>query len=277
VGLPLALQCGADAFEEFLAGAHAMDQHFATAAFRQNLPMLMGTIGVWNRNFQGAASHAVLPYSQRLSLLAKHLQQVAMESNGKSVAIDGTPANYPTCPVFFGEPGTNGQHSFHQLLHQGTDVISHDIIVVRERESSLTASHNKLLANAFAQADAFWDGFSFDAALASLASLPATIADETTRTFIAAHKVHKGKQPVSMIEVERLDAFHLGSLMALYEHKVFVEGVLWNLNSFDQFGVELGKVIAKSLLAPMEAAVNQHDSPLVTQFAARRAKQVEKA
>jgi glucose-6-phosphate isomerase len=274
VGLPLALQCGADAFEEFLAGAHAMDQHFATAAFRQNLPMLMGAIGVWNRNFQGAASHAVLPYSQRLSLLAKHLQQVAMESNGKSVAIDGTPANYATCPVFFGEPGTNGQHSFHQLLHQGTDVISHDIIVVRERESSLTASHNKLLANAFAQADAFWDGFSFDAALASL---PATIVDETTRKFIAAHKVHKGKQPVSMIEVERLDAFHLGSLMALYEHKVFVEGVLWNLNSFDQFGVELGKVIAKSLLAPMEAAVNQHDSPLVTQFAARRAKQVEKA
>jgi glucose-6-phosphate isomerase len=268
VGLPIALQSGSAVFEEFLAGAHAMDVHFASAPFRENLPALMGALGVWNRNFQHAAAHAVLPYSQRLGLLPKHLQQVAMESNGKSVAIDGSHVNYPTCPVFFGEAGTNGQHSFHQLLHQGTDVISHDIIIVRERESSLGESHVKLLANAFAQADAFWDGFDIRAATASVA---ANVTDPAKRQFIAAHKVHRGKQPVSMLEIERLDAFHLGALMALYEHKVFVEGVMWNLNSFDQFGVELGKVIAKQLLEPLRAATKNDALPLVSQFASRRA------
>jgi glucose-6-phosphate isomerase len=261
VGLPVALQSGGEVFEQMLAGAHAMDTHFAAAPFAQNLPMLMGAIGVWNRNFQHAPAHAVLPYAQRLSLLAKHLQQVAMESNGKSVDIDGNTVDYPTCPVIFGEPGTNGQHSFHQLLHQGTDTISADIIVVRERESALTDSHYKLVANAFAQADAMWDGFTLDQARASV---PSSI-DASKREFIAAHKVHRGRQPVSIVEIERLDPFHFGALMSLYEHIVFVQGAIWNLNSYDQFGVELGKVIAKSLLQPVRDAA-RIDAPFVEQM-----------
>lgn len=262
VGLPVALQSGGDVFEQMLAGANAMDQHFASAPFAQNLPMLMGVLGVWNRNFQHAPAHAVLPYAQRLSLLAKHLQQVAMESNGKSVDIDGHAVTYPTCPVLFGEPGTNGQHSFHQLLHQGTDTISADIIVVHDRESALADSHYKLVANAFAQADAMWEGFTLEQARASVAN----ISDTAKREFIAQHKVHRGRQPVSIIEIERLDPFHFGALMALYEHIVFVQGAIWNLNSYDQFGVELGKVIAKSLLNPVrEAAASA--SPFVTTMA----------
>jgi glucose-6-phosphate isomerase len=243
VGLPIALRFGPAQFAALLDGAHAMDTHFATAAFAQNLPMLLAAVGLWNRNFQHIAAHAVLPYSERLALLPKHLQQLEMESNGKSVDLDGNTINYPTCPVLFGEPGTNGQHSFHQLLHQGTDVVSADILIIGEREGRSEDQHQRLLANAFAQADALWDGNQSDA--------------------LPAFRVHHGKRPVSIIELTRLDAFHLGALIALYEHKVFAQGVFWNINSFDQWGVELGKQIAKTLLpdivqAPRDAALVEH-------------------
>lgn len=235
VGLPVALSIGFCHFRAMLDGAHAMDQHFASAPFARNLPMLLAAVGVWNRNFEGIAAHAVLPYAERLSLLPKHLQQLEMESNGKSVDLDGSVIDYPTCPVIFGEAGTNGQHSFHQLLHQGTDIISSDIVIVREREGRSASQHERLLANAFAQANAFWEGNHDDG--------------------VASHRIHHGRRPVTLIELERLDPFHLGALIALYEHKVFSQGVMWHVNSFDQWGVELGKIIAKRLLPNVVKAI----------------------
>ncbi len=269
VGLPIVIRFGMDRFRELLAGAHAMDMHFRDAPFHENMPVLLACIGVWNRNFCQAASHAVLPYAQRLSLLPKHLQQLEMESNGKSVDLDGNIVGYATSPVIFGEAGTNGQHSFHQLLHQGTDTISADIIIVRERESNsingehANMQHNKLLANAFAQANAFWDGVTRDDVLAKLTNSALT---SNERHYLAQHKAHRGGQPVTMIELPRLDAFHLGALLALYEQKTFVQGVLWNINSFDQFGVELGKTIARELLAPVSVAVSHKDVSLLATF-----------
>ncbi len=249
VGLPVALAVGFANFARLLAGAAAMDQHFATAPFAENLPMLAAAVGIWNRNFLNIGVHAVLPYAQRLRLLPSHLQQVEMESNGKSVDLDGNAVDYPTCPVIFGEAGTNGQHSFYQLLHQGTDVISADIIIVNERESASTDQHNRLVAHALAQASALWDGFA-----------PAGIP---------AHKVHHGGRPVSLIELARLDAYHLGALIAMYEHKVFAQGVMWHLNSFDQWGVELGKKIAREIL-PAVTAIRSNAS-IVSQFPATAA------
>jgi glucose-6-phosphate isomerase len=249
VGLPIALATGFDNFRAMLDGAAAMDQHFASAGFTTNLPMLLAAYGVWNRNFKGLTSHAVLPYAERLALLPKHLQQMEMESNGKSVDLDGNPIDYATCPVIFGEAGTNGQHSFHQLLHQGTDIISSDIIIVREREGRSESQHQRLLANAFAQANAFWFGNQGD-------DLP-------------PFRVHAGGRPVALIELQRLDAFHLGALIALYEHKVFAQGVMWHVNSFDQWGVELGKTIAKTLLPRViEASAASGDGPISQHFAA---------
>lgn len=243
VGLPIALVAGFDHFSQMLAGAAAMDAHFASAPFRENLPMLLAAVGVWNRNFQGISTHAVLPYAERLGLLPKHLQQVEMESNGKSVDLDGVPVDYATCPVLFGEAGTNGQHSFYQLLHQGTDRISSDIILLNERETSLfngsADQHVRLNTNAIAQAEALWHGHA--------------------RQGLNAHKVHPGGRPVTLLELVRLDAYHLGALIALYENKVYAQGVMWHINSFDQWGVELGKTIAKQLL-PKVAAFNSTQS-----------------
>jgi glucose-6-phosphate isomerase len=250
VGLPIALATGFHNFRRMLDGAAAMDQHFASAPFTKNLPMLLAAYGVWNRNFRGITSHAVLPYAERLALLPKHLQQMEMESNGKSVDLDGRPIDYATSPVIFGEAGTNGQHSFHQLLHQGTDIISSDIIIVREREGRSESQHQRLLANAFAQANAFWFGNHAE-------NLP-------------PYRVHKGVRPVALIELQCLDAFHLGALIALYEHKVFAQGVIWHVNSFDQWGVELGKTIAKTLLPQvMQASAASSDGPISQHFAAR--------
>jgi glucose-6-phosphate isomerase len=249
VGMPVALVAGFDHFSQMLAGAAAMDAHFASAPFSENLPMLLAAIGVWNRNFQGVNVHAVLPYAERLGLLAKHLQQLEMESNGKRVDLDGVPLDYATCPVLFGEAGTNGQHSFYQLLHQGTDIISSDIIILNERETSLFKAsadqHVRLNTNALAQAEALWHGFA--------------------PTGLNAHKVHPGGRPVTILELTRLDAFHLGALIALYENKVYAQGVMWHINSFDQWGVELGKTIAKQLL-PKVAAFTASSS-IVSQFA----------
>jgi len=247
VGLPIALATGFLNFRAMLDGAAAMDQHFASAPLTKNLPMLLAAYGVWNRNFKGITSHAVLPYAERLALLPKHLQQLEMESNGKSVDLEGNAIDYATCPVIFGEAGTNGQHSFHQLLHQGTDIVSSDIIIVREREGRSESQHQRLLANAFAQANAFWFGNHGE-------NLP-------------SYRVHKGGRPVAMIELQRLDPFHLGALIALYEHKVFTQGVIWHVNSFDQWGVELGKTIAKTLLPRVgEACAAVGDEPISQYF-----------
>jgi glucose-6-phosphate isomerase len=225
-GLPIALALGAENFAQLRAGARAMDAHFQSAPPAANLPVMLALTGIWNRNFQGMASHAVLPYSQRLSRLPAHLQQLEMESNGKSVDVDGQALDYATCPVIFGDAGTNGQHSFHQLLHQGADKISADIVLIAQPESLHHDHHDKLLANALAQADALWQG----------ASHP------------HRHRAHAGGRPVTLLVLPKLDPLHLGALIALYEHKVFVQGVIWNINSFDQWGVELGKTIAKALL-----------------------------
>ena len=234
VGLPVALAVGFARFEEMLAGAHAMDEHFCNAPLAANLPVLMALAGVWNRNFLNIAGHALLPYAHRLGLFPKYAQQLEMESNGKSVDLDGKRIDYATCPVIFGEAGTDGQHSFHQLLHQGTDLISSDIILVARDESQFTEHHDKLLANGLAQADALWFGRGLDVALTE-------------------HRVHEGGRPVTLLVLPALNAFNLGALIALYEHKVFVQGVVWNINSYDQWGVELGKVIATSLLPLLTA------------------------
>jgi glucose-6-phosphate isomerase len=225
-GLPIALALGAENFAQLRAGAKAMDTHFQSAPMAANLPIMLALAGIWNRNFLGMASHAVLPYAQRLSRLPAHLQQLEMESNGKSVDVDGRPVDYATCPVIFGEAGTNGQHSFHQLLHQGADRIPADIVLIAQPESLHHGHHDKLLANALAQADALWQGFAHP----------------------ERHRVHQGGRPVTLLVMPKLDPAHLGALIALYEHKVFVQGVIWNVNSFDQWGVELGKTIAKALL-----------------------------
>ncbi len=250
VGLPIALSCGFANFKALLDGAEAMDTHFRTAPIAENLPINLALVGIWNRNFLHITSHAVLPYAQRLSLLPNHLQQLEMESNGKSVDMQGNRIDYPTCPVIFGQAGTNGQHSFHQLLHQGTDICSNDILVTAEPESRLAGHHEKLVANAIAQADAFWQGKS---TATIFAELEKKIPDAEARRQLAEHRTHPGGRPVTMFIMPRLDAYHLGGLIALYEHKVLVQGAIWNINSFDQWGVELGKVIAQALLPVMSA------------------------
>ncbi len=244
VGLPIALAQGYAPFEQLLAGARTMDRHFHGAPAARNLPVMLALAGIWNRNFLHISAHAVLPYAERLAMLPRHLQQVEMESTGKSVSLDGEPLDYATCPLIFGEVGTNGQHSFHQLLHQGSDKISADILMVAESQSTLKGHHEKLLANALAQADALW--FGCDAGQAYAAS--ANIADKAERHYLAAHRTQRGGRPVTLLILPRVDAFHLGALIALYEHKVFTQGVIWNIDPFDQWGVELGKTIAKSLL-----------------------------
>jgi glucose-6-phosphate isomerase len=257
VGLPIALACGFANFKALLDGADAMDTHFRTAPVEKNLPINLALVGIWNRNFLNIAAHAVLPYSQRLSLLPNHLQQLEMESNGKSVDMQGNRIDYPTCPIIFGQAGTNGQHSFHQLLHQGTDMSSNDILVLATPDSKLATHHEKLVANALAQADALWQGKSRDK---NFAELEKKIENVEARRQLAEHRTHPGRRPVTMFIMPLLDAFHLGALVALYEHKVLVQGVIWNVNSFDQWGVELGKVIAQSLLPAMNAKSRTADN-----------------
>ena len=254
VGLPVALSAGFPAFEAMLAGAHAMDNHFRETPFAQNLPMLLAATGVWNRTFLGIPGLAVLPYAHRLSRLAAYLQQLEMESNGKRVDLQGRALDYDTCPLLFGEPGTDGQHSFHQWLHQGTSRAAHDLIVVARPMnapmSALDGHHDKLIANALAQADAFWLG----------------------RDNADGHRHYPGGRPVALITLPTLDAFHFGALIALYEHKVFTQGVLWNINSFDQMGVELGKQLATSLSGAVrgEAAPPDHLAAYLAHLATLR-------
>ncbi len=245
IGLPIALGLGFEAFRHLLDGAQAMDEHFRHAPLAQNLPVLLALTGIWNRNFLGIGSLAILPYAQRLKTLPSYLQQLEMESNGKRVDREGNVVDYATCPVIFGDAGTNSQHSFHQLLHQGTDSVAVDFIVPAAPESNHAEHHSKLLANVLAQADALWQGKTFATAYAELQN---KIVDDAQRRLLATHKVYPGGRPSTLLILPRLDPVHLGALIALYEHKVFVQGVIWNVNSFDQWGVELGKEIAKSLL-----------------------------
>ena len=225
IGLPLAIAMGAQGFRDFLAGAHAMDEHFRTADLAANLPVRLGLLDVWYRNFHGFTSRCVAPYHQALARFPAYLQQLEMESNGKRVDLDGQTLPYATSPVVWGEPGTNGQHAFFQMLHQGTDVIPVDFIAVRDASHPLPGHHEKLLANALAQAQALMLG----------------------KTDAGGHKHFPGNRPSSFLVLDRLDAASLGALVALYEHRVFVSGAIWGINSFDQWGVELGKVLAKDI------------------------------
>ncbi len=245
IGLSISLAVGFDNFEKLLRGAHEMDEHFRSAPLRQNLPVMMALTGIWNRNFMGAAAHAILPYDQHLSHLPAYLQQADMESNGKGTTADGQPVAWATGPVIFGEPGTNGQHAFYQLLHQGTDLVSADFIAPAISQSALGDHHEKLLANFLAQTEALMRGKAIDEARADLAAEGKAPPDID---LLAPHKVFPGDRPSNSILMEKLTPEMLGALVAAYEHKIFCQGVIWGVNSFDQWGVELGKALASSIL-----------------------------
>ncbi len=245
IGLSVAIAIGADNFRAFLAGARAMDEHFRERPLGQNMPVLMALVGAWHRDVMGFPAHAVLPYDERLSRFAAHLQQLDMESNGKRVTRDGDRVAMPTGPVIFGEPGTNGQHAFFQLLHQGTEVVPCDFLVAANPHEAMGDHHDKLIANCLAQSEALMRGRS--AAGAKRIMLDRG-TDEATAERLAPHKAFPGNRPSNTLVYRVLDPFTLGRLIALYEHKVFVQGILWNVNSFDQWGVELGKELATRLL-----------------------------
>lgn len=246
IGLPLMLAIGPDNFGRFLDGAHAMDQHFREAPVRQNLPALLGLLGFYNRNVLDYPSRAILPYDQRLSRFPAYLQQLDMESNGKGVTIDGTPVEGQSGPVVWGEPGTNGQHAFYQLIHQGTSVIPAEFMVaVKGFEPNLRHQHELLIANCLAQSAALMKGRTLEEAKAQLLK---SGMDEAKANHIAPHRVFTGNRPSITFVYDQLTPFALGRLIALYEHRVFVEGVLFRINSFDQWGVELGKELATGLL-----------------------------
>ncbi len=249
IGLPLAIAIGADRFEAFLDGAHAMDLHFAEAPLADNLPVILGLIGVWRRNGLGLVGHAVIPYEERLARFPAYLQQMDMESNGKSVRIDGTAATDATGMLVFGEPGTNAQHSFFQLFHQGHDVVGLDVLVGKSVVGEAVPGragvhHTHLLANALAQTRALALGRTLEETRAEMAE-DGIAPDEIDR--LAPHRTFPGDRPSTTIVYDCLDAETLGKLIALYEHKVFVESVLWGINAFDQWGVELGKQLAKQI------------------------------
>jgi glucose-6-phosphate isomerase len=228
---------GWDGFSSLLAGFHAMDTHFLTTPPERNLPLLMGLLAVWNRDFLDIPTTAVLPYSQYLKRFPAYLQQLTMESNGKSVRRDGTSVSYDTGAIFWGEPGTNGQHSFYQLLHQGTSIVACDIIIVARSENPQGDQQDMLAANALAQA-----------AVLSRGRTAAEVAADGTPAWLVPHKVMPGNRPVNLIMIDRLDPFTLGSLVSLYEHSVFVQGAIWGIDSYDQWGVELGKKLAVGIL-----------------------------
>jgi glucose-6-phosphate isomerase len=252
IGLGLMIAIGPENFAEFLAGGHEVDHHFATTPLEQNIPVLMGLIGIWHRNFLGYAAHAVLPYDQRLGRFPAYLQQLDMESNGKRVHLDGTPVTSDTGPLVWGEPGTNGQHAFYQLIHQGTNVIPADFLIAAEpHEAGMGDHHAILMANCLAQTEALMHGRSLEEAKAVLTAqgLPEKKID-----LLGPHKVFPGNRPTTTIAYRKLTPRMLGRLVALYEHKVFTQGVIWGINSFDQWGVELGKELASRLLPVVKGA-----------------------
>lgn len=255
IGLALMVAIGPENFFAMLDGYHAMDQHFRTAPFEKNIPVILALLGVWYNNFFGAASHAILPYDQYLSRFAAYFQQGDMESNGKSVTLDGKKVNWQTGPIIWGEPGTNGQHAFYQLLHQGTKLVPADFIAFARSHNPIGLTpkehHFKLMANVFAQTEALAFG-----------KTEAEVRAEGVAEELVAHKVFEGNRPTNTILAEQLTPTVLGSLIAMYEHKIFVQGIIWNINSYDQWGVELGKVLAKKILGELEADAPElkHDS-----------------
>jgi glucose-6-phosphate isomerase len=250
IGLSTMIAVGPDNFREILAGFHAMDEHFRTAPFERNLPALMGLLAVWYNNFFDAQTVAVLPYEQYLKRFPAYLQQLTMESNGKHVTLQGNPVDYQTGPIFWGEPGTNGQHSFYQLLHQGTKLIPCDFIGFGRALNPLGEHHDVLMANMFAQAEALAFG-----------KTPGEVRGEGTPEWLVPHRTFDGNRPSNTILAERLTPETLGKLVALYEHSVFTQGVIWQIDSFDQWGVELGKVLAKRIIPELESP----DEPLLKQ------------
>jgi glucose-6-phosphate isomerase len=252
IGLSTMLAIGPENFRDLLAGFHEMDEHFRTAPAERNLPALMGLLAVWYNDFFGAETVAVLPYEQYLKRFPAYLQQLTMESNGKHVTLEGIKVDYPTGPIYWGEPGTNGQHSFYQLIHQGTRLIPCDFIAFVEALNPLGRHHDMLLANVFAQAEALAFG-----------KTPEEVKAEGTPDWLVPHRVFEGNRPSNTIMAEKLTPATLGKLVALYEHSVFTQGVIWNIGSFDQWGVELGKVLAQRIVPELEAKAEPklaHDS-----------------
>ncbi|MRW86499.1 glucose-6-phosphate isomerase [Pseudoduganella sp. FT26W] len=259
IGLSVALAVGFGYFSDFLAGAHAMDEHFRAAPLEQNMPVLLAMVGFWNRQFLDCGSLSIAPYHQDLNRFAAYLQQLDMESNGKRVTRNGAAVDTPTCPVVWGECGTNAQHAYFQLLHQGTDIVPIDFIAALRATHDLPGHHDALLANCFAQSEAFMTGKTADEVRADLAGqkLSAEQIEE-----LVPHKTFPGNRPSNTILMDQLTPGALGALIALYEHKTFVQGVIWDVNSFDQWGVELGKVLAKNIQSELTGEVKpeRHDS-----------------
>lgn len=245
IGLSIALSIGFDKFEELLAGAHAMDNHFRTAPLEKNMPVIMALLGIWYNNFFNAASVAILPYDQYLHRFAAYFQQGDMESNGKYIDREGNQVNYQTGPIIWGEPGTNGQHAFYQLIHQGTKLIPADFIGFVNSHNKVGDHHVKLMANFFAQTEALMKGKNAEEVKADFAK--DGITGERAEMLLP-HKIFKGNRPTNSILIDKLTPYNLGMLVALYEMKIFVQGIIWRVNSFDQWGVELGKVLAKKIL-----------------------------
>ena len=270
IGLPLMIAIGKENFAEFLSGGHAIDTHFRKAPIRENIPMLLGLIGFYHRNVLNYPSRAILPYDQRLSRFPAYLQQLDMESNGKSVTMDSKPVACKTGPVVWGEPGTNGQHAFYQLIHQGTSIIPAEFLIAANgHEKNLRHQHQLLIANCLAQSEALMKGRTLEEAKAQLTSKG---MDQAKADRIAPHRVFAGNRPSITMVHDSLTPFALGRLIALYEHRVFVEGALFNINSFDQWGVELGKELATGLLPVVEGkeSAEGHDSSTAGLVAALR-------
>ena len=265
IGLSTMMAIGPENFRSMLAGFHTLDEHFRTAPFERNLPVIMGLLAVWYSDFFGAETIAVLPYDQYLKRFPAYLQQLTMESNGKMIRVDGARVNYQTGAIYWGEPGTNGQHSFYQLIHQGTKLIPCDFIGCAQTLNPVGQHHDLLMSNLFAQSEALAFGKSIEQVLA-----------EGTPEWLAPHRVFAGNRPSSTILIDRLTPETLGKLIALYEHSVFTQGAIWNINPFDQWGVELGKQLAKKIMPELESASEpmlQHDSStnaLIRRYRQRR-------
>jgi len=252
IGLSTMIAIGPDNFRAMLAGSHEMDEHFRTAPFERNIPVLMALLGIWYDDFFDAPTIAVLPYEQYLKRFPAYLQQLTMESNGKRVTLDGAEVNYQTGQIYWGEPGTNGQHSFYQLIHQGTRLVPCDFIAFINALHPLGPHHDMLIANVFAQAEALAFG-----------KTAQEVRAEGTPDWLVPHRVFPGNRPSNMILADRLTPAALGKLIALYEHLVYTQGVIWNLDSFDQWGVELGKVLAQRIVSELQQpgeSTLEHDS-----------------
>lgn len=261
IGLSSMIAIGPEQFLDMLGGFHEIDEHFRTAPFERNLPVLMALFGIWNTNFLGASTSAVLPYEQYLKRFPAYLQQLAMESNGKHVTLDGERVGYQTCPIYWGEPGTNGQHSFYQLIHQGTQLIPCDFIAFAKALQPLGRHHDLLMANVFAQAEALAFGKTAE-----------EVAAEGVPSWLVPHRTFEGNRPSQVLLLEKLTPAALGKLVALYEHIVFTQGVIWQVDSFDQWGVELGKKLAERIIPELESkdvGSLKHDSStyaLITRY-----------